>query len=97
MASGDKDKAKKSNEVHSELEKPKEETPAKPEQPKKTPKEQPKEQPSNPETPQPQKSQPKTVLQQQNLPSTGSNAVDGGIGASDCSSICWCGWLLIQS
>lgn len=82
MASGDKDKAKKSNEVHSELEKPKEETPAKPEQPKETPKEQPKEQPSNPETPQPQKSQPKTVLQQQNLPSTGSNAVDGGIGAA---------------
>lgn len=75
MSSGDKDKAKKSNEVHSILdipEEPKKEepTPPKKEDPKDPEPEQPKEQPKQPENPeQPQQVQKQEQSQSQNNPS----------------------------
>lgn len=89
LGSGDKDKVKKSNKVETELEKPKEDktTPPKKENPK-DPEQPSKETPNNPDQPNNKggesnpspKEQPKqSVAEQNNLPSTGSNAADGGI------------------
>lgn len=88
LSSGDKDKVKKSNKVTTELTPkkedkavpPKKDTPDKPSTPKKdTPNN-----PSSPKADSPQRNgqgnpEKPTVAQQADLPSTGSNAADGGI------------------